>query len=223
MPSGEVAQVMLDWKHKALIGVVIVLLTGGVLGLRTWLSEHDQRVRAEEQSKAQAAVQGQAQSAIAALQKEMAARDAQYQSALKTLDTKFSRAATPDQLAQLVSQLMGLKQPIQVVTPAPSGSSVHPEPEARVPGSDFPQAKAYFEECEQCKADRAKLQADAADRQSQMDLAQKQIEALKADRDNWEKVAKGGSWMQRVAKGAKWLVLGAAGGAVALCVTGHCR
>ncbi|GAC1632841.1 MAG: hypothetical protein NVS9B14_06580 [Candidatus Acidiferrum sp.] len=205
----------MDWKHKVLLGVIAAGVVAGVLAFRSWLSEHDARLKAEESSKAQVAVQAEVKSQIADLQKQMAERDAAYQSEVKALDTKFSQAATPRDLAQLVSQLMGLKTPIQVVTPSASGGNAHPEPVAQVPVADAPQVKAYFSECETCKAERAKLQADAADRIQQAALAQKEIESLKTERDTWKTAAKGGTRWQRIGRAAKWIAIGVGIGAAA--------
>jgi hypothetical protein len=208
-----------DFKIAVTVSTVVVIVIFG----RAWISEHDARLRAEEQNKAQAAMQKQAQDQISALSKQVADRDATYQTALATLDKKFSQAATPDQTAQLAAALMGLRAPITVVSPAPSAANPNPTPVAEVPQSDFPQAKTYIQECEQCKLDRDKLTKDAADRATEAALAQKQIEAVKAERDTWEKAAKGGSVLQRIRKGAKWFAWGAVAGAVALCGSGHCR
>jgi hypothetical protein len=214
---------VISLRAKLEIAAIVILICAGALGFRTWLSEHDLRLQADAKSKAQEAAQVQAAAQIATIQKQMADRDAAYQSEIQTLDKKFGQTATPDQLAQLVSQLMGLKQPIQVVTPGATAGNANPAPEARVPVIDAPQVKAYFQECEQCKAERTKLQADAADRQAQADLAQKQIEALKSERDTWKTAAKGGSFWQRTGRAAKWLAIGAGAGAVALCGSGHCK
>jgi hypothetical protein len=138
----------------------------------------------------------------------MADRDAAYQAQLQTLNTKFSQAASPDQIAQLVTQLMGLKQPIQILTPAPTAQNPNPQPVAQVPLVDAPQAKAYLQDCEECKAARVKLQADVADREQQMAAAQKQIDSLKTERDTWEKTAKGGTKLQRIGRAMKWIGVG---------------
>jgi hypothetical protein len=215
--------VIFDWKHKLMLGLLVAGLLGGVFGFRTWLSEHDSRLQLAGEKKAAEAVQAQAQSQMAALAKQMADRDAQYQSQLQTLDTKFSHAATPDQLAQLATQLLGLKEPIRLVTPPASDGNAHPAPVAQVPQIDFPQAKAYLSDCESCKLDRAKLQADAADREAQAKLAQTQIDSLKKENGNLQTALKGGSWWLRTKRAAKWLAIGGALGAGAVCGTGHCK
>lgn len=212
-----------DWKHKVMLALIAAGLVAGILGFRTWLSEHDLRLHAEEQSKTQQAVQSEVNAQMAALAKQMADRDAAYQSQLKSLDNRFSAAGSSDQLAQLVSQLMALQTPIKVVTPAATPENPHPTPVAQVSDIDAPRVKAYFQDCEQCKLDRTKLQADAATREQQAQLAQKTIDSLKTERDTWKTTAKGGSFMQRLGRAAKWLAIGAGAGAVAVCGSGHCK
>jgi hypothetical protein len=221
---GEKAtEMMLDWKHKLLLGLLVAGLAGGVLGFRTWLSEHDARLQLAGEKKAAEAVQAQAESQITALAKQMADRDSIYQNQLKSLEARFADATTPQQVATLATQLVGLRTPIQVVTPAPNASDPHPSPVAQVPQIDFPQAKAYLQECEQCKLDRAKLQADAADRAAQAKLAKTQMDSLKKENGDLQTALKGGSWWLRTKRAAKWLVVGGVAGGVALCGTGHCK
>ena len=78
----------------------------------------DIRLQAEERTKAQEGVQSRLKEQMAGLRRAMTDRDAQYQGQLKQQDTKFACAASPEDPA--VSQLIGVKQPIQVVTPAAS-------------------------------------------------------------------------------------------------------
>lgn len=210
-------------RTKIEIFTAVALIAGGVLGFRSWLGEHDLRVHAEEAEKAAQGTVSQAAASVAVLQKQIADRDAEYQSQLKTLDTKFSQAASPAALAQVVSQLMGLKQPIQVVTPAANGSNANPAPVAQVPQIDFPQAKAYLQECEQCKLDNAKLTADAATRAQEQAAAQKQIDALNGEVKTLQAAAKGGSLLHRIGSGAKKLAIGSAIAIGIVCGSGHCK
>lgn len=215
---------MITLRGKLEMVAILLLVAGAAVGFRTWLGEHDARLQAEAKSKAQEEVQRLSVEQSAALQKQIADRDAAYRTELQSLDKKFSLAANPDQIALLLSQLMGgLKQPIQIVTPPATAATPNPQPVAQVPLVDAPQVKAYFAECETCKAERVKLQADAVDRAKQAELAQKQIEALKGERDTWEKTAKGGTVLQRIGRAAKWLAIGAGAGAVAMCGSGHCK
>jgi len=214
---------MLSLRAKVEIAAAIVLLVGGVLAFRSWLSQHDLRLHAEETAKAQQAVQSDAKQQIAGLQKQMADREAAYQVQLKLQGTKFSNSATPAQLAQLASQVMKLQQPIQLQTPPASAANPQPEVEARVPQIDFPQAKSYIEACESCKLERDKLVEDVNDRAAQAALAGKQIVSLQQEVATWKNTANGGNWWLRTKRAAKWLIIGGAAGGAALCGTGHCK
>jgi hypothetical protein len=210
-------------RGKLELAAAIALLGGVVLGGRSWVAEHDLRVRAKETADAVAREAEIAAAQIQDLQKQMAARDAGYQQQLQSLSTKFQQAGSPEQTAQLVSQLLGLKEPIQIVTPAASAQSPNPAPVAELPQIDFQQAKAYVSECEACKVNLAKATADAATREAEMAAAQKQIEALKAESAAWEKAAKGGSWAHRAVSGAKKVAIGVVIGIAAACGSGHCK
>lgn len=205
------------------IGAVAIALSLGGL----YLHEHDQKIK--EQAVAQATVdtqkvaQAQFQGQIADLTKQLDARDLAYKQQLETLNSKFQTAATPQQLAVLVSSLMGLKTPIQITTPPATSQNPNPQPVAVVQASDFPQAKSYIQDCEQCKADRAKLQADTADRQAQANLAQLQIDSLKKENTALMVEAHGGTTWQRTKRALKYIGIGALGGAVAVCASSHCK
>jgi hypothetical protein len=202
-------------RAKVELAAVFLVLAGLVIIARIWLAEHDARIQAESVVKAQQQVQQQTQTQINDLAKQMADRDAAYQASLKTLNTNFQQAQTPAQVAQLASELMGLKAPVTIVQPPSTAQDLHPTAQAQVPAIDFPQAKAYIQDCESCKLDRAKLTADAATRQQQADLAQKQLDSLKAENSALQTAVRGGTVLQRVGKAAKFLIIGAAVGYVA--------
>jgi hypothetical protein len=210
-------------KTRLEIGAVVTALAIGLIALH----EHDAKIR--EQAVAQAVVdtqkqvQADADKKISDLAKQMDARDAAYKLQLETLSTRFQTAATPQQLAALATSLMGLKTPIQILSPAPTAQNPNPQPVAQISLADAPQAKAYLQDCEQCRIDRAKLTADAADRQAQANLAQLQIDSLKKENTALAVEVKGGSVLHRTIKALKYIALGAGVGAVALCGSGHCR
>jgi FtsZ-binding cell division protein ZapB len=200
-------------KLELFAGLIVVVLL--VIGAHEWIAEREARIKAEAVVTAQAQVQQQVAQQITALQKQMADQDAAYQAQVKTLAGKFANAVTPAQLAQLSSQLMGLRVPVQVLTPTPTADNPHPSPVAEIPQVDFPQAKAYIQDCEQCKLDRTKLTADAATRQQEAVLAQKQIDSLKTENSALQVAVKGGTVWQRVGKAAKYLLIGGAIGFIA--------
>ena len=199
-----------------------LIVVGGIA-----LHEHDAHIK--EQAVAQAVVDTQTKlqqtyaQQVSDLAKQMADRDAAYKQQVQSLESKFQRAQTPTDIAQLVAQLMGLKQPIVVTTPAPTADNPHPAPIAQVSTLDAPQVKAYVESCETCKLNLSKATADAADRQAQANLAQLQIDSLKKENTALTIEARGGSTWTRTKKALRYIAWGAGGAAVAICASGHCR
>lgn len=208
-----------NW-HIAGYGLLALVL----IGLATaYEGAQRDKIKSDAIQQAQATYQKQLEGQIADRDKIIADREADYKAAQKAQQEKFQQAVTPAQISQLVAQVMGLKQPVQIVTPAPTPTNPNPQPVAQVSLEDAPQVKAYVADCETCKLEVPKLQADLADRQAQMALAQKQIESLQTQRDAAVKASKGGSWLRRAARAGKYLIIGAGAGAALLCGSGHCK
>ena len=200
---------------KAEIAATVLVLLLAAIGLHAYISEREDRIRAEVTVQAQQSVQKQLGQQISDLQKQIADRDAEYKADKKAQDTKFQQAASPQQIASLVAQLMGLKQPIQIVQPLPTATNPNPAPIAQVSTLDAPAVKSYLEQCETCKLQLPKLQLDLADRQKQAELAQQQIESLKKENSSLQTAVKGGTVIQRTLRTVKWLAIGAVAGYVA--------
>lgn len=166
------------------------------------------KVRSDAVQAAQATYQKQLTQQMADVQKQMADRDAAYQQQVQSLQTKLQQAATPNQIATLAAQVMGLRQPIEIKTPPATAQQPNPQPVAVVSTEDAPRVKAYISDCETCKLELPKAKADLADRQAQMALAQKQIDSLKVERDAAVKASKGGSAFQRFTRAAKFIIIG---------------
>lgn len=204
-----------DIGHTKALGVGL-LLVAACLGAAAYT--HSLIVRAENDAtqKTEAKYQKMLADQSAAFDTKLQAREVQHQADLQALNSRFQSAATPEQIAHLATQLIGLKNPIQIVTPAATTDNPNPKPVAQVALEDAPAAKQYLQECETCKLELPKLQADLADREAQMKLAQQQIESIQSQRDAAIKASKGGSFWRRLKNNAKWLVIGAAGGAIAV-------
>lgn len=208
-------------KIELIVGALLLL--GAVLGAKVWLDEHDSQIKAEASVAAQQQIQQQYQAQVSDLAKRLEERDALYQQKVNALSSEFQKAATPQQIAQLAATMMGLKQPITIATPQPTALNPNPQPVAQISTLDAPQVKAYVQQCEECKLNLAKATADAADRESQAHLAQLQIDSLKKENTSLQQAVKGGTFFQRLGKATKYLIVGAAGGVVAICATGHCK
>jgi hypothetical protein len=174
----------------------IIVLAGSVAAVNGYINERETRIKFEAEAATEAAVQKGLVQQISDLEKQMAARDAAYQGELQTLNSKFQSASTPTQIAQLLAQVMGLKQPVTITVPSATPQDPHPSAIAQVPEIDFPQAKAYVQDCELSKLSNTKCQADLADRIAQQALAERQIASLKDERDSWKVAAKGTRWQR---------------------------
>jgi hypothetical protein len=205
------------------VALAVAGLAVGALAVSGYIGERERRIKAETVAETQQAVQKGLTQQIADLQKQMADRDAAYQEQLKVLDSRFQAAASPAQIAQLIGQVMGLKQPIQIVQPLPTKENPNPAPIATVSLEDAPQVKAYVQECETCKLQLPKLQADLADTKTKLDLQIKTTTSVQTDLNAANEALKGGTKWQRFKKALKYLGIGAAAGATALCATNHCK
>jgi hypothetical protein len=208
---------------KLEIGAAVALVVVSGIALR----EHDQHIKEAAVAAAVVQTEKQAQATyqqqVSDLAKQMADREAQYQADKKAADARFQQAASPAQIASLVAQLMGLKQPIQIVQPLPTAANPNPAPIAEVSTLDAPQVKAYVQQCEECKLNLSKATADAADRQAQANLAQLQIASLQKENTALTIEAHGGTVWQRTKRALRYIAWGAGGAAVAICASGHCR
>lgn len=201
---------------KIRIALEVAAAVLAVMAIGAYVSAREDRIKMQATLDAQKTVQAEYQKQISDLAKQMADRDAQYEADKRAQDQRFANAVSSPQIAALLSQVMGLRQPIQVLQPQPTAENPHPSAIAQVPDIDFPQVKQYAQQCEECKLNLAKVSSDAADRQAQAALAQKQIDSLKIERDSAITAAKGGTWMQRIKRNAKWLLIGAVAGAIAV-------
>lgn len=175
--------------YGVIVGVVVLILAYAVW---SWFGEHDSRVRAEEQQKAQ-------QQVIQTLNQSMADRDQQFQQQIAAFDQRIASIRTGQQAAtvlQPIIQVPGGAQP-QQITKSELPVSVQPS----VPGApdskltvlteqqmiDLARAKV---ECDKTGADATKCHADLTDETAK-------FVAMQKERDSWETAAKGGSWLRR--------------------------
>ncbi len=212
----------LDLKHKVLIGILLAFLVGGALAFRSWLVEHDLRLHAEEQSKAQQTIVAQNQQANQALQALIQqVRDDNAKSSAALAQAVANLKTPNDQLAWVISQLK--MQPGQ--PPITINVPKNPEQPAtiNVPQRRIPEVTEAVQGCQQCKLDLNARTQELSFSQQQKQKLDGSLKAMTAERDTWKAAAKGGSFWQRTKRSAKWLAIGAGAGAVALCGSGHCK
>jgi len=193
------------------LGAASLVVIIGALALH----EHDAHIREEAVSDAVQKVQGDYQKQLQKVNDDVdakiKARDVQYQEDIKNRDAQYVEAQkSVQQMAAWASKVMNLPTPITVNVPPATKDNPTPQPIITIPKEDQATAGAYLHACDQCQADKAKAQQDAADRLVQMANAQKEIDSLKGENKSLADQVKGGSMWHRTWTAA--LVSGCAGG-----------
>lgn len=142
---------------------------------------------ARAEAKAEALQEAQKQTDAALLQ-----RDREYKATLADYEARYQRLAklTPQQIVEKAPEYVQVPKPIIIAGPqttdVPVGSAI-------VPPEDIQPLATTILDGAKCKVDLGKCTADLGDWQQKYDLKQQES-------DQWEKVAKGGSWLTRLGK-----------------------
>lgn len=170
------------------------------------------------------------QKRITALEGDLQQAKADTAKQIAAVQKQFANAQTPQQIADLATQVMGLKDVIKIITPASTPQNPHPEPVAEIPLTSEAQVKAYLQQCEECKknlAGQGKMLAvvteELKEKNTQLSAQNQKIASLTKERNAAVTSAKGGNWIKRVVHNSKVLAVGGAIAAVLLCGSGHCK
>lgn len=211
----------MDLLHKILTVACILLLIGAAFFGYQWLQEHDAKIRAEAQSKADEAANAKLveQQKVFADQLSQIRKDTDEK--IANNNKQFSQAQSPQQFAALIAQIMGLKQTPIIVNPQPTAENPHPAPVIELP--DTPQAKLYFQECEECKINLANAAKTATISDANLKVEQEKLKNMTDDRDNWKNTANGGTWKKRAVKRGEAFLIDIGIAAAIYCGTGNCK
>jgi hypothetical protein len=183
------------------IVVVVLCLVG--LGGYELQQEHDARIKAETTAAAAQKTIDDAKKDAAIVQQNLAAR-------LSALEAQKQLPATAPQIVIDAQKLFpSLPQPLQVVTPPPTQTTVNGKteelpsaPVVQIPAADFQTLQAGAIKCEEDDAKLTACSLTAAD-------TQQQLKATHTQADAWKTAAKGGTWLHRTLVAGKWIVVGA--------------
>jgi hypothetical protein len=134
--------------------------------------------------------------ALAEAQKDvdakLATRDKDYKAALEDYQQRYERLAkmTPQQVVQHAPEYVALSKPIIIAGPETQGVQTG---SAIVPPEDVAPLATSILDGAKCKVDLTKCTGDLGDWQHKYDLKLQES-------DQWEKAAKGGSWLGRLGK-----------------------
>jgi hypothetical protein len=196
-------------RGKIELALGLVLVVAGALAGRTWLTEHDARIRGEEQLKASSAQ-------IDQLKAQDAARDKQAAAQVATIEQSAAAQKTPQQIVKWIPMQVSLPAPIRTEIPPATPANPAPDVQVQVPQADLSIIRDDVAKCETCTVQLQTAQADLASSKKQQELLQGQVSDLQTE-------LKGGMFWKRMKRALKWFGIGAAAGAVALCGSGHCK
>jgi hypothetical protein len=211
-------------RAKIEIAVAIAILIAAVVGARTWLAEHDARLKAEASI---AAAQKSADQAAAQTKQLVDAdktRDAQTATTIAKLSEAAASQKTPQQIVKWIPEQLGpLPAPIAASIPAPTPQVPVPDAVVDIPQSDLGPLRDEIASCQRNAVALSGAQGDLSSCQSQLKLAQQQTADADKERDAYKEDLKGGTFWHRVKSGAKMLAIGGAIGIATACGTGHCK
>lgn len=195
------------------IRTILELSAGGLALVGAWgyVQEREAGARLQATLEVQKQTLAQLQSDRDKHAADDARRDAATAQMVQSWQQTVAQLRTPQQQVQWSQQqLADALRGIQITLNPKTGEAV-----ATLPAATLPDLPKVIEQCRECDLKLTTAQADLASRQQQMDLADKQIQALKTERDAAVTAAKGGTKWQRTVRALKWLGIGAGVGYVA--------
>lgn len=201
-------------REKVLAIGAVVLLIALIWAGRTWLEEHEARVKAESVQAAQQQVIDQAQKSIDAAKADAAKTAADLQTKLAAIEAERAQPVSATSIAAEINAMLPRNAPPAIVVqqPAPAdGSKQGPNTNKQdsaaveIPSADLEDLQAFKLTCD---ANSAKLQAceqTASDQAAELTAATAQLGAVTKERDAFKTAAKGGSFFTRLKKDAKCL------------------
>jgi hypothetical protein len=210
--------------HLEIAGAVFAVILA-IIGVRSWIGEHDARLKAEvtvtaDQKISDAAISNsKAQEvAMAARDKAAADREQAMVDAIKNLKT------TPQILPYVQSNLApGSATPIIVQVPAATKDDPTPPATITIAQSDLPVLRDRLSKCDTDALKVSTCAADIATKTQQLHDAGVSLSEVEGERDAYKQELAGGTKWQRTKKALKFIGIGALAGAAAVCGSGHCK
>ncbi len=191
-------------------GVLVVVL---FVALYEWHLEIVRGAELNATLASQKQVQSDIDKRVNLLAETMKEWNDQQNQKLTEVANQFKAASSPQQVAALVSQIMGLNKPITFVTPPATPENPHPTPIATLPAEDAPQVKAYVQGCEECRVKLDTAAKNLTYAQEQQKLDEEKLTSVTVERDAAIKAVHGGSMWQRLKHDSKIIVVSVGVGA----------
>jgi hypothetical protein len=171
-----------------LLAGVLVLIIAAIAG-RAWLSEHDARLRAESDAHSRQEAFDKAGEQMKAEKAADLERDKQTAASLAQIAAAAAAQRTPAQIASWIPTQLPTPQPITITVPPATPANPTPDAIASIPQADLPALRDSIANCQRATLEATSCKADLASRDREGVLAQKQIEALKGEVQDWKKAA----------------------------------
>lgn len=207
------------WEIAGAVAAVIVIATFG----GSYLGAREDQIRMKATIDAQNTVIASAQKQAKDIQDAEDVRDKASAATVAAIQQAAAKQVTPAEIAAWIPKQLAGPQPITFQIPAPTAQNPSPNATASIPAADLPALRDQITSCQTCSVKLATAQSDLSGRDQQAALAQKQIDALKTERDAAVTASKGGSFWARLKTKARWFAIGGAAAAAAVCATGHCK
>jgi hypothetical protein len=223
-PGRKEDLMLLTRVHLEILAAVLVLLAG-ILAARSWIAEHDARLKAEVTVEANKKASDVADAKSKSLEAEIVDRDKSAAAREQTmLDAVKNLKTTPQILPYLQSNLApAASQPIIVTVPAATKDNPVPDAILTLPQADLPALRDRLSKCDTDALGLSTCQADAVSNSARLALAGEKLSAMQNERDAYATELKGGTFWRRTKTALKFIGVGLAVGAAAICGSGHCR
>jgi hypothetical protein len=210
--------------HLEIAGGILGLILS-ILGVRTWLQEHDARIHAEE--------------TVAANQKVVAASDAKEKSLVAEITSRDQAAAareaammdavknlkTTQQIVPYIQREIAPSAPLPITINVPPATKDNPTPNATIsiPQLDLP---AFRDRLSKCDIDAIQVEtcnADSVSMATRLKNAGEKLSAVSNERDAYKTELAGGTFWRRTKTAFKWIGIGGGLAIAATCASGHCK
>jgi hypothetical protein len=220
----EALMLTLTRLHLEIAGGILAVILA-IIGARSWIGEHDARLKAEVTVSADQKISDAAISSSKAQDVAMAARDkaaADREQAM--VDAIKNLKTTPQILPYVQSNLApGSSTPIIVQVPAATKDNPTPPATITIAQADLPVLRDRLNKCDTDALAVSTCTKDLATKNAQLHDAGVSLSAVEGERDAYKQELAGGTKWQRTKKALKFIGIGAAIGGAAICGSGHCK